>query len=104
MPDREQTTDARHALAKAIAVELKVECGSEFVDAIDRVLARLWIEGYAVRPLDPVSIDDDHRLWLAQCAIYQLDHGGCLPTDAREWRGIALKAIAEARSKERNHG
>lgn len=44
--------DAREALGQSIAAELKIYVDDSWIRACDRVLMRLWIEGYKVVPVE----------------------------------------------------
>jgi hypothetical protein len=43
-------TDARIAFAQALSEELGVDMNDEFLAATDRVLARLYLFGFIIRP------------------------------------------------------
>ena len=50
-------TNGRIALAETLAAELDMDLTPNFLRATDRVLARLWLHGYAVLPV-PDEKDD----------------------------------------------
>lgn len=41
----------REVLAEALGAELDLDLTPEFMACVDRILTRLWLEGYAVLPL-----------------------------------------------------
>ena len=46
----EGKTNARKVLADILAEEIGINPTDGFLRAIDRILAKLWIEGYVIKP------------------------------------------------------
>jgi hypothetical protein len=44
-------TDARTSLAEALAVELDEDMCPSYLRIADKILARLWLDGYALLPI-----------------------------------------------------
>jgi len=49
--------DARTSLAQAIAAEMDVDMSPEFLIAADKMLVRLWLDGYALLPISDDTME-----------------------------------------------